>query len=51
MFEIFGYLIKAFLFGWMTIIASIPNIFMGGLTLCVVATVITYFMRRNKASE
>ena len=50
MFELFGYLIKGFVFGWMTIIASIPNIFMGGLTMCIVATVITYFIRRSKTS-
>jgi len=51
MFELFGYLIKGFVFAWMTIIASIPNVFMGGLTLCIVATVLTYFIKKSKATE
>ena len=45
MFEAFGYLMKAFIFLWMTIIATVPQIFMGGLTICVVATVLTYVLK------
>ena len=46
MFDALGYLMKAFIFLWMTIIASVPNIFMGGLTICILATVLTYFMKK-----
>jgi hypothetical protein len=49
MFEAFGLLMEGFVFLWIFIIASIPNAFMGGLTICIVATLLTYFMRRNKA--
>jgi len=45
MFEAFGYLMKAFIYLWMTIIAAVPNIFMGGLTICIMATVLTYILR------
>src|SRR5262245_59625475 len=45
MFEAFGYLMKAFIFLWMSIIATVPQIFMGGLTICVVATVLTYVLK------
>ena len=45
MFEILGYVFKAFIYLWLTIIATIPNVFMGGLTICVVATVMTYFLK------
>ena len=48
MFEAFGLLMKGFVYLWILIIASIPNAFMGGLTFCIVATVLTYFMRRQK---
>ena len=48
MFEAFGYLMKGFIFLWMTIIASVPNIFMGGLTTCILATVLTYILRDSK---
>ena len=47
MFELFGLLIEAFVWLWILIIASVPNIFMGGLTFCAVATVMTYFLRRD----
>lgn len=47
MFEIFGFIFKTFIYLWMAIIASIPNIFMGGLTFCILATVLTYFMKRD----
>ena len=47
MFEFIGFLVKGFIFLWMTIIGSIPNIFMGGLTLCIVATVLTYFIKKR----
>lgn len=49
MFELFGYLIKGFILVWISIIASVPNAFMGGLTLCVAATVLTYFIRKSRA--
>lgn len=47
MFEFLGVIIKGFLYLWMTIIASVPNAFMGGLTICIVATALTYFMKRS----
>ena len=47
MFELFGYLMKAWIYLWMTIIATIPNAFMGGLTLCIVATVLTYLNKKK----
>lgn len=49
MFELFGYLFKGFIWVWISIIASIPNAFMGGLTLCISATVLTYFVKKIKA--
>ena len=51
MFEFVGFLVKGFLYVWMTIIASIPNIFMSGLTLCVAATVMTYFIKKQRADH
>jgi hypothetical protein len=48
MFEAFGYLMKAFIYLWMTIIATVPQIFMGGLTACILATVLTYVLRDSK---
>lgn len=48
MFEAMGYLMKAFIFLWMTIIATVPQIFMGGLTICIVATVLTYVLKDVK---
>ena len=47
MFEFFGYIMQAFIYVWISIIAVLPNAFMGGLTLCIAATVLTYFMRRD----
>jgi MFS superfamily sulfate permease-like transporter len=38
-------LITVFIYVWISVIAFIPNAFMGGLTICVVATLITYFER------
>ncbi len=49
MFEAFGLLIKGFVILWIAIIAIIPNVFMAGLTLCIVATTLTYFRKREKA--
>ena len=49
MFDLFGLLIQGFILLWITIIASIPNAFMGGLTLCIGATVLTYFIKKSKA--
>lgn len=51
MFELFGLLIKGFIYVWITIIAVIPNAFMGGLTLCIVATVLTYFIKKRESAE
>lgn len=47
MFDILGVIIQGFLYLWMFIIASVPNAFMGSLTICVAATVITYFIKRR----
>ena len=46
MFEAFGYLMKAWIYLWMTIIAVIPNAFMGGLTVCILVTLITYLIKK-----
>lgn len=48
MFEFFGYLFTGFILVWIFIIASIPNMFMGGLTICIAATVLTYFTKKSK---
>jgi hypothetical protein len=48
MFEALGLLMKGFIYVWILIIAAVPNIFMGGLTACILATVLTYFMRRAR---
>lgn len=47
MFDILGVIIEGFIYVWLLIIGSIVNIFMGGLTLCVAATVMTYFTKRS----
>jgi len=47
MFEFLGVIIEGFLYLWMFIIASVPNLFMGSLTLCVAATVVTYFIKKS----
>lgn len=47
MFDILGVIIQGFLYLWMFIIASVPNAFMGALTVCVAATVMTYFIKRR----
>jgi hypothetical protein len=47
MFYALGLIMKGFIYIWILIIASVPNIFMGGLTICILATVLTYFMRRE----
>lgn len=46
MFDLLGLLIQAFIILWLVIIATIPQVMMGGLTLCVAATVITYFTKK-----
>jgi len=46
MFEVMGLIIQGFVYLWIAIIATIPNVFMGGLTVCILATVLTYFMRK-----
>lgn len=45
MFDIIGFIVETFIYVWIFIIASVPNAFMGGLTICIVATVLTYFLR------
>ncbi|HKI97532.1 MAG TPA: hypothetical protein VKB51_03555 [bacterium] len=50
MFYVLGLLMKGFIYIWILIIAMVPNIFMSGLTLCIAATVLTYFMRRKPSS-
>ncbi|MBI3994128.1 MAG: hypothetical protein HY342_12710 [Candidatus Lambdaproteobacteria bacterium] len=51
MFELLGYVIQGFIYVWIAIIASIPNFFMGGLTICIVATLLTYILRDTKESN
>ena len=36
-------LIEVFIYIWIAIIATVPGIFMAGLTFCVAGTVLTYF--------
>lgn len=43
------YLITGFIYVWISIIAFIPNAFLGGLTICIVATLITY-LERSKSN-
>ena len=50
-FELLGLVIKGFVWLWVFIIATLPNVFMGGLTLCVAATVLTYVVRAWKQRE
>ncbi len=47
MFEFLGIIIQGFVYLWIFIIAAIPNIFMAGLTICITATVLTYFIRKR----
>ena len=47
MFEFLGIIIEGFIYLWIFIIAAIPNVFMGGLSSCVVATILTYFIRKR----
>lgn len=47
MFDILGVIIEGFIYFWILIIATVPNAFMGGLTLCVGATVLTYFTKKS----
>ena len=47
MFEFLGFLIEVFVYIWIFIIAIIPNVFMGGLTSCIIATILTYFIRKR----
>lgn len=50
MFDFIGYIMKGFIYLWMTIIATIPNAFMGALTICIIATVLTYFMKKQRSN-
>ena len=47
MFEALGLIMKGFIYVWIFIIGAVPNIFMGGLTLCIAATALTYFVKRR----
>jgi hypothetical protein len=51
MFELLGYVIQGFIYIWIGIIAIVPNAFMGGLTICIVATLSTYILRDTKESS
>lgn len=51
MFEVLGLIMKGFIYIWILIIATVPNAFMSGLTLCILATVITYFIRRSNSTQ
>ncbi len=42
MFELWGLLFKFFVFAWIAIIAIVPQIIMGGLVMCILATLMTY---------
>ena len=44
MFEV---IIEGFIYVWIFIIAMIPNIMLGGLTICIAGTVLTYFEKAN----
>ena len=48
MFDFLGVVIEGFVWFWILIIATVPNFFMGGLTIAVAGTVLTYFSRRTK---
>ncbi len=50
MFDALGLIMKGFIYIWIGIIATMPQIFMGGLTVCIAATALTYFMRRNRSN-
>jgi hypothetical protein len=50
MFYALGLLMKGFIYIWMLIIATVPGVFMGLLTVCIAATLLTYVMRRNRTS-
>ena len=45
------YLIEGFIYFWIFIIASIPNLFLGGLTFCIAATLLTYFEKRRSGGS
>ena len=47
MFDALGYVMQAFIFLLITIIGAIPNAFMGGLTICILATALTYFTKKS----
>ena len=49
MFDFLGFVLEVFVWAWIVIIATIPGIFMNGLAICVVATAMTYFIRKAKA--
>lgn len=45
MFDFLGYLMYGFIYTWMLIIGTVPQIFMGGLTICIVATALSYVLK------
>jgi len=48
MFDILGLIIEGFIYLWILIIATIPNVFMAGLTNCIGATLLTYVVRNDR---
>ena len=44
MFEI---IIEVFIYIWIVIIAAVPSMFMGWLTICIFATLYTYLEKRK----
>lgn len=47
--EFMGVLLELFVYVWIGIIAFIPNFFMGGLTVCILGTLLTYLERRQSS--
>ena len=47
MFEALGLIMEGFIYVWIVIIGAMPGIFLGGLTFCLVATALTYFVRNS----
>ena len=47
MFVVMGYIMKAWVMLWMSIIATIPQLFMLALTLCVLGTLLTYLPKKK----
>jgi hypothetical protein len=48
MFDLMGYVFKGFIYLWLVIIATVPGVFMSGLTLCLGATALTYILKDTR---